>query len=246
MKRLTVVSLLVLAILSMTGFAYAKWSKELTVTTNVQTGDVSIAWQQNSEFTKEGSNGIKEWTCDYGFKNIRPAVEGKDVGETIVTFSDEDNDSLLDRMNVVINNAYPCYYNEISGTIEVLGTIPVIIQKTKLHWMGNTYVIDDYKPYLLYDDGTIRLYPCPLDPATATAWAETPGTGLNGGDPVIEFVWLNNVGQQLHQGMTPEDSFRIHVVQCAKQNTTYQFSFEVEAVQWNESAIPAVNPAPNI
>lgn len=240
MKRLTIISLLVLAILSMTGFAYAKWSKELTVTTNVQTGNVSIAWLNGSEFMKEGYYGIWEWTCDYGLKNPREAVEGKNVGVTSVWFTDENNDNLLDRLNVSVDNAYPCYYNEVSGTIINLGTIPVILQKTKLHWMGNTYLIDDYKAYLFYDDGTIRQYPYPLDEATATAMAETPGTGLNGGDPVIEFKWMNNAGKQLHEGDTPEESFCFHVVQCAKQNTTYGFSIEVEAVQWNESAYPAI------
>lgn len=221
-----VVCFLVIFALALMGWDFAKWSDSVAVNAAAQSGTLKWGFEANSWMSKD--NG-PDWTCDMngGMRNIRPAPEGKDVGSTRAELSDTNGDGVLDTMNVVVNNAYPCYYNEISATVFNYGTIPVIIQHPVLHWMGNSQTIEDGVVYFLCEDGSILKY-SGQDPEQVQA--------------VIEFKWMNNDARQQHPGVEFEESGKFHVLQPAGQGKSYAFSLTIQAVQWNESQIVSVNP----
>ncbi|MEW6183954.1 MAG: hypothetical protein AB1500_12415 [Bacillota bacterium] len=225
MKKTTIICIIAVLAMAAMGFGYAKWSDTVTATVVAQSGELAWGWVAGSFMDHEYAGGA-DATCDLGLKNPRMCPEGKNVGSTTGTFSDTNGDSVLDLLTVTVENGYPCYFNEISGRVENFGTIPAIIQKAKLYWMNNEFVIDSYKVYWLGKDGTIVLYTSDLDVQNVV-----------GGNWVLEFRFGDNVGAQLHTGDQAEESFEFHVLQAAEQNTTYTFGLSVEAVQWNESPI---------
>ncbi len=220
-----VVSLLVIFALALMGLGFAKWSDSVAVNATAQSGTLKWGFEPNSWMSKD--NG-PDWTCDMGggMRNIRPAPEGKDVGSTSVELTDTNGDGALDTMEIVVNNAYPSYYNEIGATVFNYGTIPVIIQHPVLHWMGNSLTIEDGVVYFLCADGSILKY-TGQDPEEVEA--------------VIEFKWMNNGARQQHPGVEFEESGKFHVLQPAGQGKSYAFSLTIEAVQWNESQIGPFN-----
>ncbi|MGB9792260.1 MAG: hypothetical protein ACPLTR_06770 [Thermacetogeniaceae bacterium] len=212
------VCVLVICALALMGWGFAKWSDSVAVHATAQSGALKWGFEPNSLMIKDSGC---DWTCDMngGMRNIRPVPERKDVGSTSGELSDTNGDGFLDTLTIVVNNAYPSYYNEISATVFNYGTIPVIIQHPMLHWMGNSETIEDGVVYLLCEDGSILKY-AGQNPEEVKA--------------VIEFKWMNNDSRQQHPGVEFEESGKFHVLQPAGQNKGYAFSLTIQAVQWNE------------
>lgn len=231
MNKKIVICLIAVLALSLMGFGFAKWSDSVSITAAAQSGKVD--WGFTSYSTMQKDQG-PDWTCDPGMDadTVRPAPEEKDVGKTTLTLRSDDGDGRLDTLDVEVKNAYPCYYNEISAKVKNYGTIPVIVQKPVLTWIGTEGMLEQGKVYYLCiggnGEGRIEL-----------------AAGSPPGDAVIEIRWMDNAGFQHHPGdIALEESFELHVLQPAEQNHNYKFSITVEAVQWNESPIPAINPQP--
>lgn len=222
MKKLSIICLIAVLSLAVMGFGYAMWKDDVAINVTAQTGGFSMAFVNNSFMQKDVGS---DWTCDDLMLNLRQAPEGKNVGWTTGSFSSSSNDGVLDTMTVTVNNAYPCYYNEISAQVEVLGSIPVKIQYAKLNWMGNEVTLEDGVKYFFFKNGSVIKY------------NQTLHTSLPLANAVMEFCWMNNAGVQAHPPRTLEESFHFHVIQPADQNTTYTFSIKVEGIQWNESPI---------
>ncbi len=235
MKRTSIISILVIVAFAMMGIGFAMWSDTVTVSASAQAGDLKFHYITGSSDSKDIAG---DWTCDYGLRNIRGAVEGKDVGSTTITMEDTNSDSFQDKINVTVNNAYPCYFNDISWWVESTGSIPVIIQSAKLTWGGTEYDIISGKLYIFCmdrDTGAYNLIKVPSTVGNLEDYYESM-------DGVIEFKWGDNVGLQLHPHESVEQSFIFHVVQPAQQNTTYNFGLSIKGIQWNESPIPGHRP----
>ena len=237
MKRTSIISILVIMAFALMGVGFAMWSDTVSISASAKAGDLKFHYVTGSADSKDVAG---DWTCDYGLKNMRPAPEGKDVGSTGITMEDTNADGFQDKINVTVNNAYPCYYNDISWYVESTGSIPVIIQKAKLTWGDSENDITSGKLYVFCRDrenGAYSLIEVPTGQMCRLAdyYEEVDG--------VIEFVWGDNVGLQMHPGDSIEQSFQFHVVQPAQQNTTYNFGLSIQGIQWNESPTPGhINP----
>ncbi len=198
MTKIGVLILALVLALTALGVGFAMWSETLTITGNVNTGELDKEFVVGSFMQKD--TGL-DWTCDTGLVNVRQL--DKDVGSCAGEFSDSDGDGDLDTLTVTISNAYPCYYTEISIKEHNNGTIPLIITGAVLTYGGKDYPLPDGK-VVTTDDG------------------------------VFEIRWLNNTGHQLDPCDVLEESWEIHILQPAQENTTYTFIIKVGAVQWNE------------
>lgn len=221
MKKIAMIGITAVLALSVMGFGFAKWSSSASATVNPNTGSLKLGWVDNPFFSRDSG---PDWHATQGFGNIALDSESKDVGSTTGSFQDTNGDGVLDRYNVTIDNAYPYYYNEISGNITNLGTIPMIIQKPVLSWMDTQQTIEDGTVYWLGADGHI-IQPTPEQLATPLKVGE---------NWVLELRWDDNAGKQIHPGITLEESFEVQVLQPAAQNHQYHFGISVEGIQWNE------------
>jgi len=220
----------------MMGLGFAMWSDTVTVSASAQAGDLKFHYVGGSADSKDIAG---DWTCDYGLGNVEVTPEGKNVGSTDITMEDTNSDGFKDKINVNVDNAYPCYYNDISWWVESTGSIPVIIQGAKLTWGDTETDILSGKLYIFCKDPISGSYSVIQVPTGEMSRLDDYYAEVNG---VIEFKWGDNVGLQLHPYESVEQSFVFHVVQPAEQDTTYNFGMSIQGIQWNESPIDGHRP----
>lgn len=206
MRKSALRLILLVMVLSVAVFGFAASSYAVDINCNFQ--DNKLVWQlrvnpplefaQESFFAKDNGN---DWTCDPGLINVRASMlDGIPVNNAVTTgvIVDENADNHADLLTVTVDGAYPCYYNSVSMLVDHYGS-ETVMPGPVLHWMGHAYPIEDYKVYLLLDDGTIMLYPYPYDQIV-------PENAL------IEFKWKNNTGRTLYEGDTAEEVFDFHIL----------------------------------
>lgn len=222
MKRVAMLfCLIVVMALSSVGFGFAKWSSDVSATVESTTALNKLVWVNYSMMQHDHG---PDWHAAQGLTGIYLDPEQKNVGTTSGDFTDSDKDGYLDSFNITIDNAYPYYYNEISGKIRNAGSIPLITQAPVIHWMGTDFLVGDTLVYWLGKDGRI------IKPT-----AQQIATPLTVNDNwVLEFRWDEDYGIQLHPGDTIEQSFELQVLQAADQKTTYNLGITLAGVQWNE------------
>lgn len=223
-KKGAIICLAAAMALSAVGFGFAKWSNTVSATSNANTGSLKLTWVDNSLIQHDKGPDLHYVQGMDPLKAPFVDSELKDVGSTTGSFMDTNGDGTLDLFDVTIDNAYPYYYNEISGKITNTGTVPLIIQKPILRWMNSVQTIEDGIVYWLGKDGRV-IVPTP----------EQISTPLKVGDNwVLELRWMDNADRQLHPGRVFEESFEVQVLQAADQKTKYNFQIGVEGIQWNE------------
>jgi hypothetical protein len=211
------------------GTAYAMWSDTITISGPVTTAEVCIEfldWYRSSDPCFNAAGDPIEWsdtTCDPGFLNIRPVPEYKDVGCTHVNIRADDPKVA----EVTLYNTYPCYFVEVAVHVQNCGTIPVRLVEPTLRYP------DPRNPGQFVEK---RL------PNGVVVYIEGPDKD-GGISNVIEVLWVDNLGRQLHEPPDyAEDSFFVHVLQPSKQNSNYTFEIIRTAVQWNEYEDPPPYP----
>ena len=127
------------------------------------------------------------------------------MGSTTGEFKDTDNDGDLDKLEVKVHNAYPCYYNHLDVWLHNNGTIPLIVQKVIID--GNEF---SALPVVVCLD---------LD---------------NDGKNDIIIRWGDSFGVQLHPCDSVNLSFDFHILQNAPENSELKFTIEIVAIQYNE------------
>jgi len=124
LKKLAVLFIVPMLILSTTGLAYAMWSETLRINVTVNTGEVDVEWSS--------------WNCtDTG---IDPGYT-KNVSACYVTNETSDSEGDVIKLNVTIVNAYPSYNVTVYGEVDNIGTIPVKFLKAFID-MDNDGVFD--------------------------------------------------------------------------------------------------------
>lgn len=203
---------LVLALASV-GVAFAAWTDTITISGSVNTGEVDWEIDTGSATQKPDS---PDWNCFWdlngGTRFSDP--EGKNVATTTVTIVGKD------KMNVVIDNAYPYYFDHIAFIAHGLGTIPFRIWKVNIFKDGQL-VNTIYKNAYVYLDYN--------------------GDGAND----LELWWGDNFGLQMHYCDRVDFSFEMLILQPAPQNETLAFTIEIVAIQWNEyvqGPLPTATP----
>lgn len=193
-KKLITIPMLLIFALVLTGFAYAHWEKIITINGSVDTAKLCAEFVAPITTTDHGN----DWTCDEGLTNVRQLT--KDVGSSSATIV------ASDKMEVVLTNVYPCYYEHMSFWIHNCGEIPWRINRV-IFSPGN--VVIQTPSYLKLD--------------------------LNGdGKMDVEIYWGNNFGTQVDPCEKVDLSFEIHVLQDAPKGQALAFTVEIVVRNWNE------------
>lgn len=226
MKRIALICVALVLALGGLGVSYAEWSDTIYIEQTVSTGTVCVEWIAPAssldppDLTPPYEN--YDWTADSGtianrhvYGTWQGENDSKDVGSTLVTIVPAVHP---DTIEVVLENMYPSYYNNISVHLQNCGTVPIKLKE----------------PTLTYPDpwniGQFITVPLP--------WSQViniPGPDQYGDiSDVIEIKWATaSAGLQLHPGVELEESWHMHILQAARQNTTYAFTITQEAIQWN-------------
>ena len=195
------------------------WSDTVTFGGPVTTGVVSWTFNQDMSTNDPWPGGAVagyynptlDWTITSGnFSTIHQS--DKNVGWTDVALIDPHN------VQVTLNTTYPCYAVTVTVHAVNTGTIPINIGT----------------PLLTYPDpnnaGQFITVPVP-DSTVVYLQGDDQYGGVS---DVLEFWWVDNIGEQVEPNGEKETSFKIHVLQPALQNHSYTFSISVTVDQWNE------------
>jgi len=226
MKRVGLISLVLVLALGALGVGYAAWTDTLTITGTVATGEVD--WEfgtcslldENEPIDPGGDYppiGEPDYTCDDGFpwngaQNAYYWKLDKNVawGEQLITDNEDGTNHLLE---VTLHNAYPCYFNSLSFYPRNTGTIPIKIN----HVVVKGTMAGDV---IVTSAGSLHRFDFNAD-----------------GQADFEIQWGDNFGTQIEPGgAPPEISFWMHVLQPCPQNLLDEFTFTIEVVcvQWDE------------
>jgi hypothetical protein len=219
MKKIALMSVVLVLVLGTLGVAYAMWSDSVTIRGEVSTDNVAIEWVEPLTSDDPCGSGTLDHTGGPGKDYVQL---DKDVACATVTKQDAKH------LKVELFNAYPCYCVVIDTHTRNTGSVPVIKEGVKITFP------DPYNPgqFLTWD----------LPDKT---WVQIPGPGVLNGVAgiydVYEIAWGNNSYEQLDPHSWPnvedeEDSFKIHVLQPALQSdvTSYNFVLTRSAHNWNE------------
>jgi len=124
-KKFVAIPMLLITALAITGFAYAHWTKTLTIIGNVDTAELD--WELKTPTGYLDHNNTNDWAadCDWNFWQ-----GDKDIGgPTELELIDTDGDGDYDKLNVTLVNAYPSYAEEISFYVHNNGEVPLIFKK---------------------------------------------------------------------------------------------------------------------
>lgn len=209
MKKIGLICLALILALGSLGAAFAMWTDTITISGPVTTGEVCYGFIDWFVISDPCDPPTGDATCDPGFGNRRPVPENKNVGCATATRIDQHT------VEVILDTTYPCYFATVSLHTENCGTIPIKVGECVL-----TYYIDSTPHTIALPDGEV---------------VYIQGHDQYGGiSNVIELMWVNGTGLQLDPGQEQEDSFHIHVLQPAKQSSSYTFTITRTGVQWNE------------
>ena len=214
MKKIGLLCLALVLALGTLGVGFALWSETLYIDGTVYTGELDWEFECGTVTVSDPCTPpTADKNCDNDFQNVRPAPGDKNVGCTDVVCVDSDGDGDVDTLQVTLNNVYPCYYVHIGYFIHNNGSIPLKFERCIISGGGSSYAFTSL--------------PCLVD------------LDLDGdGDLDLNLRFGDNFGVQLHPCDSMDQSFDLHVKQGSEQGTTYTFTIELEAVQWNESIHP--------
>lgn len=112
MKKITLISLVLVVALGLMGVGFALWSDSLFISGTVNTGNIGLTW----------SAGIP--TDD--------EIEGKDVSSASVAI-------VGDTMTIIVTDAYPCITYTIPIDLHGVGSVPVHTKMTLVSSTGESY-----------------------------------------------------------------------------------------------------------
>lgn len=138
MKRVGLISLVLVLALGTLGVGYAAWTDTLYISGTVTTG--SVEWEF-SGIPGQGDAGL-DWNCFFDLDGGEWVLMDKDVASTTVAYEAGEEPH---HMTVTIDNAYPYYGNHINFAVHGLGSIPLRIWKVE-------FVVDSTVVETIYDE----------------------------------------------------------------------------------------------
>jgi hypothetical protein len=227
MKKIGLLTLVLVIALGAMGIGYAMWSDEIYVDGDVTTA--TVCWEFVSCSVDDDvapppiyPTATPDLTCNDGFQlevgkgYYWPLDKNVSWGEcTINRPSDLNPDGDSHTLTVHLYNTYPSNFNAVSFYLNNCGTIPIKVWKVEV--LDNNGVVQ-----ATFDENSPDPRYVALD--------------LDGDQvPDIELQYGNNFGAQLEPGPSGfEYSFWIHTLQEAPQDADLEFSLKVYAMQWNE------------
>ncbi|ADI02032.1 hypothetical protein [Syntrophothermus lipocalidus] len=126
MRKMLVICVMAVMTLTLVGFGFAKWSDTVTISSDVETGNLQ---------TTIAPGGVNDRGADpqYGPGHNE---EGKDVASIECVQGEGENAD--HSLNVTINNGYPFYKPGFTFVITSTGTVPVKIEDIQgPNWQGD-------------------------------------------------------------------------------------------------------------
>jgi hypothetical protein len=162
MKRMGLITTLIVTLLALSslGVGYAYWSKTLTVSGVVNTGELDWEFIDGTAIQRDNGNDVT--TNEYLLKFTQQDYDVGHSDNPILISSDTDTD--FDTMNVNILNAYPGYANRYDVDAFNNGTIPLKIKGAKITYNGKEYTLGD-NVIVTTDDGAFK-FRCGFYPGT--------------------------------------------------------------------------------
>jgi hypothetical protein len=199
-KLISIIPVVLFIGLAFSGIAYAHWRETLYINANIESDDLKWEWYLAISGDPEEQN---DWHCGNGFMDPAPYPGDQHVATTTAEIDDEDPHIV----DIIIDNAYPSYYVEVSCYPMCTGSVPIIVEKVLID--DQEFTENFYAQLDLNDDGLAD----------------------------VEIAWGDNFGVQIDPWDTPpfpEISLWIHVLQEAPEDTQgLTFSFEIVGVQYN-------------
>jgi hypothetical protein len=112
MKRIGVICVVLMLCLATVGVSYAAWTKNLSISGTVDTGELDVEFLNCSATDNEQP-----------FVPTGPS----DVGQTTVECQDTDGDGDYDTMTVLIEAGYMCYTAIVTFDVRNNGSVPVVV-----------------------------------------------------------------------------------------------------------------------
>jgi hypothetical protein len=205
-KKLMTIPILLLLALVITGFAYSHYQQVLTIGGTINTSELDIEILPGSVTSKDdGLDWTVESTCTPPKIIMPPTQLDKNVGSTTSLLKDTDGDGDLDKLELTIDNVYPCYYNHIDFWVHNNG---------ELAWKITKVIVNDGYADHEYTDTFTDCFDLDDD-----------------GKCDIVLRWGDSFNLQKEYCEELNISFDFHIVQDAPQDETLTFTIKIVAVQ---------------
>ena len=226
MKKILLISLALVIALGGLGVGYAMWSDTVTIDGPVATGSLNLSFDY-----AEGPKAT-EYYYDATGKLQEGEYLGKNVGSTIVTEGDPEQDCATQKLgfetiNIAVDNAYPGYYVATTFVLHNIGTVPLDV---------TLYSISGEKQEL----NGVKIYDLLWGSVGAGYWQsvyeDVNGNGvIDAGDPeVLNFRITNSLPVQIDPCKVEKREIDLHFKQPLQQLKKYTFSVVITAEQWAE------------
>ena len=212
-KKIALISLVLVLALGALGVGYAHWSDQLYINGDISAGSVTLAWTDEDVWAD--NEDVKDvGSAEIAFEDyVQDPCSGKDGWETMV---------------LTVHNAYPQY--EVYFTTLVvhnIGTIPVHITGFNIWDETGELNFEWIQP--------------PGAPGITTYlgffWKDFDGDGVfdDPDEEIINVKVVNFVCTQIHPCNETKGEIDLHFKQPMEECHTYNFNVEIEGVQWNEA-----------
>ncbi len=227
MKRIGLISLILVLALGALGVGYAAWTDTITISGTVSTGTLgweftNTAIQDPHQPTDPGGDyptAYPDLSTSNGFvlvPNPNPPHNmtnywelDKDVSWGEAQFGAPDNDGRFKTILFTLYNAYPSNFNGLTVYAWNYGTIPIIFDHARIN--GVKVAVNELVQMDVDNDGEMD----------------------------FEIMWKDAYGYEIEPGLGSEEmSFWVHTLQPAPQLAQFTFTIELVAVQWHEYPLP--------
>ncbi len=232
MKKIGILAIVLIFALGSLGVGYAMWSDTLTITGDVNTGSVQVAFTSQYDNDINDDDPMEEgiWTVP-GYPTV-PTWDGdrygKDVASTTSTFVQGGEGHTA---RIIITNGYPSYWGSTIWDISNIGSVPVKLWSVTLvglskdgspTWTGSTPL----------DIGTQYFVNIETDNVDET---------LDPNDD-FSFILSAHLTDQIDPDNWDEELWNlrgyldvtVHVEQDATQKTDFDFVIDYVFANWNE------------
>jgi hypothetical protein len=162
MKKIGLISLALVLTLGALGVGYAAWTDTIYINGSVSTGSLCMEFEPggvkeasdcDESINNPGQEADMNWdgwirsvgsvSCPQNHKFDDKFCSDKDIATVSWVYKDLDGDTLYDRIEFTINNAYPHYLAWVGFEMCNCGTIPVRLKKAEFE--QSTFLVIEYR-----------------------------------------------------------------------------------------------------
>jgi hypothetical protein len=214
--KTSVIFLVSILALAMSGATYALWYEELYIYTDIETGEVDWEFCHPKWYNDNPDDDPPFPLLIWGDHGLDPPLYTKDVASSSFEWWDSDNDGDIDRLNLSFNCVYPYYSDHFAFALHCNGCVPIHVWKVEFTNADGSIIYET-----IYANGYYYL-------------DLTGPNGIPDGQDDIEIWWGDNFGTQLHYCDSVDESFDITFLQPMPQNAHLELVMSIVAHQYNE------------